>query len=69
MANRVARRQGLCGGQVVPIVQSLIVSMYPKSHHGRRIAVIGSQAPVIGPFLGDWITEACRGGSIFPLVS
>jgi DHA2 family multidrug resistance protein len=58
VASRVA--QALCGGQIVPIAQSLIVSMHTKKEYGRAIAIvasIGSLAPVMGPVLGGWITE------------
>lgn len=66
IASRVA--QALCGGQIVPVAQSLIVSMYPKNQYGRAIAIvasIGSLAPVIGPVLGGWITEGMSWRWIF----
>lgn len=66
VASRIA--QALCGGQIVPIAQSLIVSMHTKSEYGRAIAIvasIGSLAPVVGPILGGWITEGVSWRWIF----
>ena len=58
IAYRVA--QALCGGQIVPAAQSLIVDLHTKAEYGRAIAIvssIGSLAPILGPILGGWITE------------
>lgn len=66
IASRVA--QALCGGLIVPVAQSLIVSMYSKRDYGKAIALvasIGSLAPVIGPVLGGWITEGLSWRWIF----
>jgi DHA2 family multidrug resistance protein len=66
IASRIA--QALCGGQIVPVAQSIIVSMYPRSQYGRAIAIvasIGSLAPVAGPILGGWITEGLSWRWIF----
>jgi DHA2 family multidrug resistance protein len=58
IACRIA--QALCGGQIVPAAQSLIVDLHTKAEYGRAIAIvssIGSLAPIVGPILGGWLTE------------
>ena len=52
--------QGLCGAALVPLSQSILLDIYPKSRHGQAMAVWGMGAmlgPIMGPALGGWLTE------------
>src|SRR3979490_1892386 len=53
--------QGLCGAALVPLSQSVLLSIYPKERQGSAMAVWGiavMAGPVLGPVLGGWLTEA-----------
>ena len=53
--------QGLGGGGMLPISQSILLESFPSSEHGKAMAVYGTGivvAPVIGPTLGGWITDS-----------
>ena len=53
--------QGLGGGGMQPLAQSILLESFPPSQHGRAMAVYGMGivvAPVIGPTLGGWITDS-----------
>lgn len=52
--------QGLGGGALMPISQSVLIESFPKEQRGISMAVFGLGivlAPVIGPTLGGWITD------------
>lgn len=52
--------QGLGGGALMPISQSILLESFPKEKHGMAMAIFGFGvilAPVIGPTLGGWITD------------
>ncbi|MCC6660169.1 MAG: DHA2 family efflux MFS transporter permease subunit [Phycisphaerales bacterium] len=52
--------QGLGGGGLQPLTQSILVDTFPPSRRGMGMAVYGMTvvvAPVIGPTLGGWITD------------
>src|ERR1700732_4458546 len=52
--------QGLCGAALVPLSQSVLLSIYPKERQGSAMAVWGvavMAGPVLGPVLGGWLTE------------
>ncbi len=59
IASRVL--QGLGGGGMQPLAQSILLESFPPSKHGTAMAVYGMGivvAPVIGPTLGGWITDS-----------
>lgn len=52
--------QGIGGGALLPISQSILMESFPKEKRGMAMAVFGLGvvlAPVIGPTLGGWITD------------
>jgi DHA2 family multidrug resistance protein len=53
--------QGIGGGGMQPLAQSILLESFPPSQHGTAMAVYGMGivvAPVIGPTLGGWITDS-----------
>src|SRR6202012_3462467 len=51
--------QGLGGGGMVPVAQSILADSFPPEKRGQGFALFGIAvvvAPVIGPTLGGWIT-------------
>jgi DHA2 family multidrug resistance protein len=53
--------QGVGGGGMQPLAQSILLESFPRSKHGTAMAVYGMGivvAPVIGPTLGGWITDS-----------
>lgn len=52
--------QGLGGGALMPIAQSILLESFPHSKRGSAMALFGigvMAAPIIGPTLGGWITD------------
>jgi len=52
--------QGLGGGGLVPVSQSILLEAFPRKQHGTAMALFGMGAmfgPIIGPLLGGWITD------------
>lgn len=52
--------QGLGGGGLVPISQSILLEAFPPKQHGIAMAIFGVGAmfgPIVGPILGGWITD------------
>lgn len=53
--------QGFAGGLLLPLSQSLLLRIYPPEKHGTALgiwAVSTAIAPVAGPLLGGYITDA-----------
>jgi DHA2 family multidrug resistance protein len=53
--------QGVGGGGMQPLAQSILLESFPPQEHGKAMAVYGTGivvAPVIGPTLGGWITDS-----------
>jgi DHA2 family multidrug resistance protein len=53
--------QGITGGGMVPLAQSILLETFPPEKHGQAMAAysIGILlAPIIGPTLGGWITDS-----------
>lgn len=51
--------QGLGGGCILPLSQAILLESYPKSEHGKAMAIFSSGitiAPIIGPIIGGWLT-------------
>ena len=52
--------QGLAGGGMVPVAQSILADTFPPAKRGQAFAVFGVAvvvAPVIGPTLGGWLAD------------
>ncbi|MGO9376954.1 MAG: DHA2 family efflux MFS transporter permease subunit [Dissulfurispiraceae bacterium] len=52
--------QGIGGGALQPISQSILLETFPPRQHGIAMAVFGVGimfGPIIGPLLGGWITD------------
>jgi MFS transporter, DHA2 family, multidrug resistance protein len=52
--------QGLAGGGMVPVAQSILADAFPAAKRGQAFAVFGVAvvvAPVVGPTLGGWLSD------------
>ena len=52
--------QGIGGGALQPISQSVLLETFPQKQHGMAMAIFGVGimfGPIIGPLLGGWITD------------
>ena len=52
--------QGVGGAGMAPVVQAMIVELFPPAKRGMAFAIYGMAvvfAPAIGPTLGGWITD------------
>jgi MFS transporter, DHA2 family, multidrug resistance protein len=52
--------QGVGGGGVVPVAQSILADAFPPAKRGQAFAVFGVAvvvAPVVGPTLGGWLSD------------
>ena len=53
--------QGIGGGGMQPLAQSILLESFPPRQHGTAMAAFGIGvivAPIIGPTLGGWITDS-----------
>lgn len=53
--------QGMGGGGMQPLAQSILLESFPPRQHGTAMAVYGMGivvAPIVGPTLGGWITDS-----------
>lgn len=52
--------QGLSGGGMQPLAQSIMLEAFPREKHGHAMAAYGLGvvlAPILGPALGGWVTD------------
>src|SRR6202162_5352271 len=52
--------QGLGGGGMVPVAQSILADAFPAAKRGQAFALFGVAvvvAPVVGPTLGGWLSD------------
>ena len=52
--------QGIGGGGLQPLSQSILLETFPVAQHGMAMAIFGVGimfGPIIGPLLGGWITD------------
>lgn len=52
--------QGIGGGALLPLSQTILLETFPPHQHGTAMAVYGIGimfGPIIGPLLGGWITD------------
>jgi DHA2 family multidrug resistance protein len=53
--------QGIGGGAMVPIAQSIMLESFPRQKRGTAMAIFAQGvvvAPILGPTLGGWITDS-----------
>ncbi|MEJ8570163.1 DHA2 family efflux MFS transporter permease subunit [Microbaculum marinum] len=53
--------QGIFGAALVPLSQAVLLDINPRERHGQAMAMWGAGimvAPIIGPTLGGWLTDA-----------
>ncbi len=53
--------QGVFGAPLVPLSQAVLLDINPRERHGQAMAMWGAGimvAPIIGPTLGGWLTDA-----------
>ncbi|MDR3486214.1 MAG: MFS transporter [Bradyrhizobium sp.] len=51
--------QGIFGGPLVPLSQSVLLDAYPPEQQGQAMAVFGLGV-MLGPTLGGWLTDSYR---------
>ncbi len=52
--------QGIGGGALQPLSQSILLETFPPRQHGMAMAIFGTGVmfgPIVGPLLGGWITD------------
>jgi DHA2 family multidrug resistance protein len=52
--------QGAFGAAMIPLSQTVLLTIFPKERHGFAMALFGFGVvvgPVLGPVLGGWLTE------------
>ena len=52
--------QGMAGGGLVPVSQSILLEAFPPAQHGVAMAIFGvgtMVGPILGPIMGGWITD------------
>ncbi len=52
--------QGAAGGALQPLSQAILLESFPRERQGMAMAAFGLGvvgAPIIGPFLGGWLTD------------
>ncbi|GBD98280.1 multidrug export protein EmrB [bacterium BMS3Abin07] len=52
--------QGIGGGALQPLSQSILLEVFPPAEHGMAMAIFGMGimfGPIVGPLLGGWITD------------
>src|ERR1700753_745710 len=60
--------QGLGGGGMVPVAQSILADAFPPAKRGQAFALFGVAvvvAPVVGATLGGWLADYGYGGGCF----
>jgi MFS transporter, DHA2 family, multidrug resistance protein len=53
--------QGMFGAALVPLSQSVLLTIYPPARHGSAMAMWGvavMAGPILGPVLGGWLTSS-----------
>ena len=60
--------QGVFGAPLVPLSQAILMDAFPRDKQGQALAIFGlgiMVAPVAGPVLGGWLTEAYSWRMVF----
>ncbi|MEP9401246.1 DHA2 family efflux MFS transporter permease subunit [Sphingomonas sp. VNH70] len=53
--------QGLCGGPLMPLTQTMLLRIFPREQHGQAMglwAMTTVTAPILGPILGGTISDS-----------
>jgi DHA2 family multidrug resistance protein len=62
--------QGLCGGPLMPVSQTLLLHLFPRDRSAQALGVWSITvvlAPIAGPLLGGWISDTIGWSWIFLL--
>ena len=60
--------QGLAGGPLMPLSQTLLLKIFPREKHGMAIGIWSMTtlvAPIMGPIMGGWLCDNVGWPSIF----
>ena len=60
--------QGLCGTALLPLAQTALQSVYPREQLSRVFALLGvgvMAGPILGPWVGGWLTDNFGWRSVF----
>lgn len=52
--------QGICGGPLMPLTQTLMMRIFPRHQHAQAMGIWSMtvvMAPIAGPILGGWISD------------
>lgn len=63
--------QGAAAGLIIPMIQTLIMSLYPPHRRGAAMGLVGlaiAFAPAIGPTLSGWVVEHLAWRALFILL-
>jgi MFS transporter, DHA2 family, multidrug resistance protein len=62
--------QGAAGGIILPLVQAILLDVYPQERHGRMMGILGAVfmlGPILGPPLGGIVTDAASWRAVFAI--
>jgi DHA2 family multidrug resistance protein len=60
--------QGAAGGVILPLVQAILLDIYPRNRHGRVLGILGAVfmlGPIVGPLLGGIVTDLASWRAVF----
>src|SRR5207248_897844 len=60
--------QGAAGGLILPLVQAILLDIYPQHRHGRVLGILGAVfmvGPIVGPLLGGIVTDLSSWRAVF----
>jgi len=63
--------QGAAAGLIIPMIQTLVMSLFPPHRRGAAMGLVGlaiAFAPAIGPTLSGWIVEQLSWRALFVLM-
>ena len=63
--------QGAAAGLIIPMIQTLVMSLFPSHRRGAAMGLVGlaiAFAPAIGPTLSGWIVEHMSWRALFVLM-
>lgn len=63
--------QALCAGILMPLIQTVILQMFPVEKRGSAMGAVGiviAFAPAIGPSLSGWVVDAFGWNAIFLVI-
>jgi DHA2 family multidrug resistance protein len=60
--------QGAAGGVILPLVQAILLDIYPQHRHGRVLGILGAVymlGPIVGPLMGGIVTDLASWRAVF----